>query len=190
VKIILSAIEDDLLKAFKHHFAGIEDVEITDQSIVDLDCDAYVSPANSFGFMDGGVDQVYVDKWGWELQERVRHRIKHDFLGEMPVGQSLVVAINSDHWLIVSPTMRVPMALPEDTIAPYLSTRAAVSKAKCYYDMETLAFPGMGSGIGGVDPFKCAAQMRMGIRHGLDRAPQPSDWLAAKRMHDRLVNLR
>ena len=32
-------------------------------SIFDVACDAVVSPANSFGFMDGGIDALYVDRF-------------------------------------------------------------------------------------------------------------------------------
>lgn len=30
-------------------------------SILDVEGDALVSPVNSFGFMDGGIDRAYVD---------------------------------------------------------------------------------------------------------------------------------
>ena len=29
--------------------------------------DAIVSPANSFGFMDGGIDMVYSKRFGWQM---------------------------------------------------------------------------------------------------------------------------
>ncbi|MCP4502544.1 MAG: hypothetical protein GY822_21550 [Deltaproteobacteria bacterium] len=34
--------------------------------------DDLVSPANSFGFMDGGIDQVYIQRFGSALQTKVQ----------------------------------------------------------------------------------------------------------------------
>ena len=36
--------------------------------ILESSADAIVSPANSFGYMDGGIDLVYLHRFGWELQ--------------------------------------------------------------------------------------------------------------------------
>jgi len=54
MRIILSAIHDPLLKAWREHCADLEGVVVHGGSILDLECDAIVSPANSFGFMDAG----------------------------------------------------------------------------------------------------------------------------------------
>jgi O-acetyl-ADP-ribose deacetylase (regulator of RNase III) len=39
-------------------------VTVHQVSILDVACDAVVSPANSFGFMDGGIDAVYLSLFG------------------------------------------------------------------------------------------------------------------------------
>ena len=36
---------------------------------------AVVSPANSFGFMDGGLDYKLSERFGWALQERLQRRL-------------------------------------------------------------------------------------------------------------------
>jgi hypothetical protein len=38
-------------------------------------CDCLVSPANSYGLMDGGVDKIINEYFGGELQARVQRRI-------------------------------------------------------------------------------------------------------------------
>jgi O-acetyl-ADP-ribose deacetylase (regulator of RNase III) len=43
---------------------------------MDEEFDALVSPANSFGFMNGGIDGVYIQKYGQQLEDRVRSRIR------------------------------------------------------------------------------------------------------------------
>src|SRR5687768_14323530 len=40
-------------------FRDLDGVEILEGSLLDLDCDALVSPANSFGDMSGGIDEFY-----------------------------------------------------------------------------------------------------------------------------------
>lgn len=37
---------------------------------------AFVSPANSFGYMDGGIDLHYCNTIGWHLQENLQKKIK------------------------------------------------------------------------------------------------------------------
>jgi hypothetical protein len=50
------AIDAPLAEAWRKFCGHFECVSIHHGSILDLDIDAVVSPANSFGFMDGGID--------------------------------------------------------------------------------------------------------------------------------------
>jgi O-acetyl-ADP-ribose deacetylase (regulator of RNase III) len=59
------------------------------ESLLEFDC--LVSPANSFGLMDGGTDAAIVRFFGEELMERVQKRILAEYLGEQPVGTSMLV---------------------------------------------------------------------------------------------------
>ena len=43
-----------LVEAWRRNFEGIERVEISQGDIFGVTADAIVSPANSFGYMDGG----------------------------------------------------------------------------------------------------------------------------------------
>ena len=58
MKIKLVYIEDELGKAWENHFSNHAGVELIKGDITQISCDATVSPANSFGFMDGGLDYV------------------------------------------------------------------------------------------------------------------------------------
>jgi O-acetyl-ADP-ribose deacetylase (regulator of RNase III) len=53
MKIYLADLSDGLIQAWKKVFVDQQDIEIYHGSIFDLKADAIVSPANSFGFMDG-----------------------------------------------------------------------------------------------------------------------------------------
>ena len=58
LKIILTAVDDGLADAWERHCGDVDNVVVHRGSIFDVTCDAVVSPANSFGFMDGGIDMV------------------------------------------------------------------------------------------------------------------------------------
>ncbi|MGB3240982.1 MAG: hypothetical protein WBB29_22045 [Geitlerinemataceae cyanobacterium] len=55
--------------------------------------DCLVSPANSFGMMDGDMDAAIVRYFGQSLMDRVQRRILDDYLGEQPVGTSFCPSI-------------------------------------------------------------------------------------------------
>lgn len=45
-------------------------VEIYEASIFDYQADAIVSPANSFGFMNGGIDFAISKNLGWHIEKK------------------------------------------------------------------------------------------------------------------------
>ena len=61
-------------------------------SIFDIKADAVVSPANSFGFMDGGIDGAYTWYFGPELQANLQAFIKNEVRAkEVLIGEALVI---------------------------------------------------------------------------------------------------
>src|SRR5476651_102867 len=83
LKIVLAAVEDDLADAWQRHCCDLPDVTIHRGSILDLSVDAVVSPANSFGFMDGGIDALYTQRFGQKVQERLQRVIRDKHHGEL-----------------------------------------------------------------------------------------------------------
>ena len=73
-----------------------------------ISADALVSPANSFGFMDGGIDMVYwyitqyranliwcvSERFGWQILERLQKLIQDEHFGEIPVGSAAIIDAN------------------------------------------------------------------------------------------------
>src|SRR5438128_1317574 len=127
MKLILAAVEKSLADAWTKFCGDLDFVAVHHGSILDVECDAVVSPANSYGFMDGGIDAIYLDYFGSDLQARVRQQIFDHHHGELLVGQADVVETGHDKipFLIAAPTMRVPMNLHE-TVNPYLAARAVL----------------------------------------------------------------
>ena len=193
LSIILSAPDRQLERAWSEQFAGTVDVIVTDCSILDVDCDAVVSPANSFGFMDGGIDAIYSQHFGWDLQLKLRRKILDNHHGELLVGSAEIVETGDGRhpYLVAAPTMRVPMRLGKETINPYLATRAALLLAKRVGAIRAIAFPGMGTGVGRVPAEICARQMRTAYDEvilGSFRLPQ--SWAEATERHQLLYTDR
>jgi O-acetyl-ADP-ribose deacetylase (regulator of RNase III) len=149
-----------------YHFQGVDAVEVVQGNLLDLDCDAIVSPANSFGDMGGGIDKAIDDFHGGEAQRQVMSAIREQFLGELPVGVALVVELPARRFpfVVAAPTMRIPGSV-RGSLNAYLSMRAAlvaVLRHNAGYGrrIQSLAVSGMGTGVGGMDPDEVARQMR------------------------------
>ena len=194
MKIILTAVEESLAAMWDRFFDGVNFVEVHKGSIFDVDCDAVVSPANSFGFMDGGIDLLYSEFFGWHVQDELQKLIRSNHHGELVVGNAEIVATNHDKipYLIAAPTMRVPMILQPDSVNPYLATKAVLNLVKHRLPssmanlIQTIAFPGMGTGCGRVRPIICAHQMRSAIAEVFEWQDFPMSWKAAQNRHQKL----
>jgi O-acetyl-ADP-ribose deacetylase (regulator of RNase III) len=187
MKILLADLNEELVEQWLK-LSG-EPVEIVHGSILQADVDAVVSPANSFGFMDGGIDATYRVEFGDQIELAVRRKIWDEHQGELLIGAAAVVETGHAGipYLVAAPTMRVPMRLPPETVNPYLATRAALRTAIAHGSINSIAIPGMASGIGGVSPQVCASQMMTAINHVLcppDRMPM--SWAEASEDHQRL----
>jgi len=88
MKIILCDLQAKVVDAWQRVFDGAEAVEVVHGSIFEVKCDALVSPANSFGFMDGGIDMAISRHFGWHVQQRVQAAIQAKHHGELLVGSA------------------------------------------------------------------------------------------------------
>src|SRR5437868_2455500 len=127
VRYYLRDREPQLPDAWRRYFYGLDSVEASCGDIFDVQADAIVSPANSFGFMDGGIDLAYSRRFGWELQARLQALLREEYDGELLVGQAVLLETHDDTipYLISAPTMRVPMNVA-GTVNAYLAFRAVL----------------------------------------------------------------
>jgi O-acetyl-ADP-ribose deacetylase (regulator of RNase III) len=176
MKILIRDTDPAVIAAIKTDLGNEHsDISTMVGSITDVEVSAVVSPANSFGFMDAGVDLVYLHFFGREVQARLQDRISHRPIGELLVGEALVVetAHPKIPFLISAPTTRVSK-LVDDPVDIMLACRAAILIA-CKESLESVAFPGMGAGAAQVPPALAARNMLAGIHKGLaGRGPFPS----------------
>jgi O-acetyl-ADP-ribose deacetylase (regulator of RNase III) len=166
-ELVLVAVDEPMASAWERVAAGRPWVRVFRGSVTDLAVDAVVSPANSFGWMRGGIDGVY-SRWLPGIEDRVRAAIASSFGDELPVGSALIVAtgVPQPGWLISAPTMRTPgTRLSADGAAAGAAARAALRAwrdttlpdGRAARDViGSLALPGLGTGVGGLAPSVCA----------------------------------
>jgi O-acetyl-ADP-ribose deacetylase (regulator of RNase III) len=175
--IVLTALDQALAEAWQHYCGRYAFVSVERRSILEVDADALVSPANSFGFMDGGIDLVYSEFFGWEIQGAVQEMIRTEHHGELPVGVAGLVETGSARfpYLFVAPTMRVPQTLKNSPNA-FLAARAVLlllvhgqfkqgrlAGEPIAKHIRRVAFPGLGTGVGALPAAICARQFAAAI---------------------------
>ncbi|WP_298868347.1 macro domain-containing protein [uncultured Gimesia sp.] len=202
LQIRLTGIDTALTHAWQRWCGDLPFVSVYQGSIFDEAMDAIVSPANSFGFMDGGIDRLYLERFGQSLQDRVQTQIKDDHAGELLVGAATIVETNdaSIPFLIAAPTMRVPLAL-DSSINPFLAARAifllirdGIMPSGRYAGepvrdhVKSVSLPGLGTGVGRVPPVQCAKQVRAAIEDVvMDKFTFPTTTSQIRKRHDRLI---
>jgi O-acetyl-ADP-ribose deacetylase (regulator of RNase III) len=185
-RIVLCDTNKAVVSAWLKVFVDHRDIEIVEGSIIDQKVDAVVSPANSFGFMDGGADAVYLEKFGPIIQENVQVAIRDLFDGELLVGQAVAAETGQPGIaiLIAAPTMRVPKQI-HDPADVFLATRAALRLA-LKLPIRSIAFPGMGTGTGLIHPVPAAWCMRAAIEDARTPLEFPASTHEAAHRHFKL----
>ena len=152
----------DLVDAWAKEFAPHPSVRIVHGSIFDTDADTLVSPANSFGVMDGGLDGKLRDYFGLSIEATVRERIRTEFHGELPVGLATIVETGHarHRYLISAPTMRYPADV-SGSVNAYLAAKATLHVARGHPEPLRIAMPGFCALTGGMSSFQVARQMRI-----------------------------
>jgi O-acetyl-ADP-ribose deacetylase (regulator of RNase III) len=183
--------DEPLGAAWREHFAGTRDVEIVRGDICEVPCDAVVSPANSFGFMDGGLDHGLSVRFGWSLQTQLQQAIASRPLRELLVGEALIMPTGDGRtpWLVSAPTMRVPLRLRQSVNA-YLAMKAILTSSTAHSNaplIRSVAIPGLGTGVGGLPATTAARQMWFAFDEILGGTrPYPLDFAEAQSRHVRL----
>jgi len=139
--------------------------------------DALVSPGNSFGIMDGGVDAHIAARFP-SVHRAVRAAIDDEFSGYQPVGTAVVVPTgDSAHpFLVHAPTMRVPSSLSRllrtNVHDAFWAALVAVERHNLQRPdapIRQLATPGLGTGVGGVPGAVAARLMALAYAAWRDR---------------------
>lgn len=149
-----------LVREWQRAFDQFPEVIIELGDILAIAHTALVSPANSYGYMNGGIDLAYRTFFGIGIEHAVQAKIAQAAGPYLPVGQAILVETGHARipYLISAPTM----FLPEPTIpdACERAMAAALDVARLHGGKWVALFcPGLGTGVGRVNARDAANAM-------------------------------
>ncbi|ORY06992.1 macro domain-like protein, partial [Basidiobolus meristosporus CBS 931.73] len=137
--------------------------------------DCIVSPANSFGLMDGGADWYISKLFGGpqKLIPVIQNSIDEEWCGEQNVNTTLLVNVDSlrdgkedlPKYIAHTPSMRIPTTLSPKEDIVYKCTWAFLNAVRNHNRhntldrIETVLCSGFGTGTGRFPVEMCAKQM-------------------------------
>lgn len=193
-QLLLVDVQGELCEHWKAAFQNYPLVDVQQgyfQIIQEFDC--LVSPANSFGLMDGGIDLAIRNYFGMQLQYRVQKIIQRDFYGEQPVGTSILVETGHEQhpFLAHTPTMRVPMDISgtDNVYNAFFAVLRAIAnhnKNPKLLKISKVLCPGLGTATGRVPLKEAARQMALAYQH-FRKPPTNMTWENLQARHHRIV---
>ncbi|MCE4617347.1 MAG: macro domain-containing protein [Desulfurococcales archaeon] len=128
-------------------------LEVREGDITRLEVDAIVNAANSFMWMGGGVAGAIKRRGGEEIEREARR------YAPVPIGSAVITSAGRlpARYVIHAPTMERPaMRIPLENAVK--ATKAALHVAS-QRDIDSIAFPAMGAGVGGLSVYEVARAM-------------------------------
>ena len=120
------------------------EIVVMEGSLLEAEADAIVNAANSLGLMGNGIAGVIKKAAGDAVEEEAKK------LAPIPVGKAVLTTAGNLKFkaIIHAPTMEIPgIRIPLVTVGK--ATKAALRLAD-EKGFSVIAFPGMGTGVGGV----------------------------------------
>ncbi len=142
-------------------------ITVVKGDITEVEADAIVNPSNSHGIMGGGVALAIKRRGGVEIEREAMAK------APIPVGSAVVTSAGrlKAGAVIHASTMQEP-AQRISVREVRLATRAALQVAS-RHGFKSIAFPGMGTGVGGVAKDEAARAMVEEIKIHLAREALP-----------------
>jgi len=150
------------MASFERTYKGVRIVILTGD-ITKQEVDAIVNPANSMLIMGGGVAGAIRRVGGNEIEDEA---IKH---APVPVGEAVATGAGKlkAKYVIHAPTMERPaMHIGKRNVG--LSVRGALKCAEGL-KIRSIAFPGMGTGVGGLSLEEAAIAMVNDAKEHIDK---------------------
>jgi O-acetyl-ADP-ribose deacetylase (regulator of RNase III) len=125
-------------------------IVIKQGDITQINCDAIINPANSYGYMGGGVAGFIKRVGGKEIEKEAVNK------APIMIGKAIVTTASNlpCKYVIHAPTMKKP-AIRTSLINIERATYAALKLAE-ELGLRCIAIPGMGTGVGKISPLKAA----------------------------------
>jgi O-acetyl-ADP-ribose deacetylase (regulator of RNase III) len=151
------------MSVFERVYKGVT-ITIVQGDITKLEADAIVNAANSRLIMGGGVAGAILRTGGKEIQEEASRK------ASVPIGKAVATTagkLQAKH-VIHAPTMESP-AMSTSKLKVRLATRGALECAR-QLGIASIAFPGMGTGVGGLSVEEAAKVMVEEIKIHIEAA--------------------
>jgi O-acetyl-ADP-ribose deacetylase (regulator of RNase III) len=169
VKVVLVDVNPKMVAAWRTTFEENPEVEIVSGSMLTQTVDAWVSPTNAKGRMDGGLDLIIKNHLGAKIETRLQQEISKLHQGTLPVGYATCIPTNVSlpKFLISTPTMVASSQDVSDTLNVALACAAAFQVVHMQNErepgsIESIALPGLGANTGKVPVDICADLMWTG----------------------------
>jgi O-acetyl-ADP-ribose deacetylase (regulator of RNase III) len=166
VDVVLVDVNPQMVRAWRYAFERNPEVRIVHDSMLGQRVDAWVTPTNSRGSMDGGLDRAIKKRLGAPVEQVVKREIRREYGGRMPVGYATCVGTGRafPSYLISTPTMHASAEDVSDTLNSALACAAAlqaVDMANARHEgaIGSVALPGLGACTGRVPVTTCAYLM-------------------------------
>ncbi|CAB3682027.1 hypothetical protein R8871_02565 [Paraburkholderia graminis C4D1M] len=172
MKLRFRDLNPEVVEAVAAAFAGIAAFDVKCSDVFDgAPADAIVSPTNSHGWMDGGIDLVYRYRFGPQIEQELQGLIANLPTKALAVGEALIVGTGYQDipLMIAAPTMEVPSVVAHTDNA-YLAFRAAL-RAVRHMDLQNVICPGLATMTGRMAPRESARQMRRAWDELMGRVP-------------------
>jgi O-acetyl-ADP-ribose deacetylase (regulator of RNase III) len=170
LRVVLVDINEEIVEAWQNVFGHEPGVAIVHGSMLDQEVDAWVTPTNARGSMDGGLDAVIAGHIKG-IAKKVKTAITKEYSGFMPVGAATCVetGLDSPRFLISVPTMVGSSDDVSETSNAALACAAAFQAVHLQNRQESgsilsVAMSGLGSNTGQLPPDACAGLMWAGYR--------------------------
>ena len=193
LKITLLDINSDMCNAWNKELIGYNyvdeepyfpNVEIVNKGLVEwLENNnnhllGIVSPANSFGLMDGGYDgairKFFLEYYDFDIIPIVQEHLKEKFWGEQPVGSSTLIKLPViGTYLFHTPTMIKPSII-EDPRVIYHCTRSCILEAMTK-ECTHIVIPAFGGCCGKVD-YNTIAKYMIAAMETFTHSPRNTTW--------------
>jgi O-acetyl-ADP-ribose deacetylase (regulator of RNase III) len=169
LKVVLVDINPKVVQAWRAAFADNPEVEVVQGSLLEQPVNAWVTPTNARGRMDGGLDAILKGHFGPGIEKRVQQEIAALYQGVMPVGCATCVPTGAavPRFLISTPTMVGSAEDIRGTMNVALACAAAFQAIHMQNTREpgsitSVALPGLGAQTGRVPVKTCANLMWTG----------------------------
>jgi len=133
------------------NLSGVK-IKVVQGDVTDLEVDAIVNAANDHLWMDAGVAGAIKRKGGKEIEDEAMKK------GPIPIGEAVVTSAGGlkAKYVIHAAVMGQDLVTNEEYIKN--ATQNSLKRAE-ELEIESIAFPAFGTGVGGFPMDKCARIM-------------------------------